>query len=242
MFEAVAAEILAAVQERRAQRGAGHLDSGRWRSVRDGCEEIIVFLEICRRQALANRVERGYDRLKQAWHEPVASAGDEERLTDAAEALSRTLSFLEKYRRHLGQAGAAREKPGLTGPTASSLQSGADRRGTRHKWRGLETTRRLQAHVGERQILYKRLARRILEGDDGAVSEFRDEFGPTALATRWAAEEGEPADGPAVNRWCTAIKGAKFYRDMIQPLLARPPQAPMNWAAIARDASWDEIL
>jgi hypothetical protein len=81
-----------------------------------------------------------------------------------------------------------------------------------------------------------------LEGDEEAVREFQDEFGPTALATRWAAEEGEPADGPAVNRWCTAIKGAKFYRDMIQPLLARPPRPPVNWALLGRDDSWDEAL
>jgi hypothetical protein len=152
MFETVASEILAAVQERRAQHESGLPDSQRWRAVRDGCEEIIVFLEVCRRQALAYRVERGYDRLKQAWHEPATSAVAEKRLADAAEDLSRTLSYLEKYRGHLGRTVADLEKPGVARPLAAARQSAPGDRGTRHKWRGLETTRRLQAHVGERQV------------------------------------------------------------------------------------------
>ena len=91
MFEALAADILDAVQELRAQRGSGQPDSGRWRSIRDRCKEVIVFLEVCGRQALANRVEREHNGLKQAWHKGDRSAVGEHRLDDAAEELAGTL-------------------------------------------------------------------------------------------------------------------------------------------------------
>jgi len=42
MFEALAADILDAVQELRAQRGSAQPDSGRWRSIRDRCKEVHV--------------------------------------------------------------------------------------------------------------------------------------------------------------------------------------------------------
>ncbi|MBC8357156.1 MAG: hypothetical protein H8E66_34730 [Planctomycetes bacterium] len=198
-------------------------------------------LEASRQHVLAARVERECRVLKEAWDEAAANGYVlTTKLSDAAEELRATLAALARFKQHLA---------GFTSPmsTRSRENNGScldeKVKPPRRKGRRLETHLRLKALLVNRAHQFWGLANRIMKHDPVALDEFKDTFGPKALATRWAAEEGEPPDGREINRWNTAIKESCLYKQMIRPVTSNPPELPVGWQQHSLDEHlWDDVL
>lgn len=103
MFESAASEIREAVQAWQASDTSALSESAE--TIRQRCKEVIVYLESCDQAALASRVEREYERMKQIWSgvQVRDSTDDALRVVDVANELCATLSALTKYQRKLDQ-------------------------------------------------------------------------------------------------------------------------------------------
>lgn len=93
----------------------------------------------------------------------------------------------------------------------------------RRDGRNLETERRLQRYLRDRDAQYQRLVEAIIKGDTSALRRFKDEFGPTAFARFVTGETG--GDHAEFKRNKTAVQHVQTYLDRIKPVLrGRPPK------------------
>jgi hypothetical protein len=77
-----------------------------------------------------------------------------------------------------------------------------------------------------RHARFVELARDVLDDRDGAIKEFKSEFGPTAIARHITEKVG--TDTQRACRSQDVLK-THTYRHVIQPLLQNPPRNPANW-------------
>ena len=199
-----------------------------------------MVLEACRQQVLAARVEREYHAFKDAWDAASANGNVLTReLSDAAEELCATLAALERFK------GCLLDSNITTAPSHKGIgaRTVVDSKPARRKGRRLEAHLRLKAWLSNREHQFSELVARIMNDDRVALDEFKDAFGPKAMAICWASEEGKQPDGREVNRWSTAIKESSIYQQMIQPLFSKPPQPPVGWQRRSADRHlWDDLL
>lgn len=221
MFKDAAECVSAAAAALRREGQSGGLSPDDWSLVRRHCKNVMVWLEARHQNVLAARIEREYEAFKRAWHEAAGSSKWAFEAADSAEELAATLSALDRFRPHIIRDDS--HKP--TTPDADAEQHVARRR----RGRGYQTELRLQRFLAEHRSDYERLVPQCLGGDAAALAEFREMFGPRAIADRWAAEDNHRPDRNEANRWNSAIKTSSTYRELIQPLLGRPPRPPANW-------------
>lgn len=89
MFESVASEIRTALN---AARDVATEDQ--WGRIRQRCRDVTVLLESCGQVALAARLHRNYEQLKQAWQSADPRNGVNGQVTEAGHELCATLMSL----------------------------------------------------------------------------------------------------------------------------------------------------
>ena len=100
----------------------------------------------------------------------------------------------------------------------------------------IKLKRFLQAHSGE----FHRLVPLILEGHHKSFRQFKNLFGPMAVARKFA--EGDESEAKRIK---TALQGTETYLNQIKPLFGKPPRRPEGWQDEGTDASvemlWDDF-
>lgn len=243
MFDTAAAQVLAAVERSEGGQNSDASITVEWASIRRHCKGVMVCLESNGQHILAARVEREYERLKQARNAPDLAESKRARhvFADAAEELHTTLVALSRFQKHLSRevvtgrgAGDCEHEAAPTTETPSS-ECRIDR--------GVVTDQRLRELFRANLAKYRREGRRILDGDMPSKRQFSAEFGSMALARQWAEEEGRGNDLDEVNRWGTAIRSARFYRVVFKPLTGQQTHEPAIWPVISKcDTEFDDII
>jgi len=243
MFDTAAVQVLAAVEKSEAGQNSDASITVEWASIRRHCKGVMVCLESHGQHILAARVEREYERLKQARNAPDQADSKKARheLVDAAEELHTTLVALSRFQKHLSRKGVTGRAAGdwehETAPTTET--QGSECRIDR----GAVTHQRLCELFRANLAKYRREGRRILDGDMASRRQFSAEFGSMNLARRWAEEEGRGDDLDEVNRWGTAIRSARFYRVVFKPLTGQQTHEPAIWPIISKSATEiDDII
>jgi hypothetical protein len=105
MFDTAAAQVLAAVEKSDGGQKSDASTAVNWPSIRRHCKDVMVCLESHGQHILAGRVEREYERLKQARNAPELADSKRARheFADAAEELHTTLLALDRFQKHLSR-------------------------------------------------------------------------------------------------------------------------------------------
>jgi hypothetical protein len=114
---------------------------------------------------------------------------------------------------------------------ATNVEASVSIAGERHDGRNLETEKRLQRYLRDRDTQYQRLVEVILKGDAGAMRCFKNEFGPTAFARHVTGETG--SDENEFKRIKTAVQMTRTYLNRVKPVLRGRP--PKDWISGEKD-------
>jgi hypothetical protein len=108
-------------------------------------------------------------------------------------------------------------------PATGGTVGGSKRRG---QWPSTRTQPEVAKYLSERTPRYNELVPGCLAGEAKAIKEFKELFGPTAIAD-------------AIGNGCQKqnVQQTRTYREEIQPLLKRPPRRPKGWTAPEADTS-----
>lgn len=132
----------------------------------------------------------------------------------------------------------------LPNPTGQTNDKSSTTSVNRHDGRNLETEKRLQRYLRDRDAHYRRLVEAILKNDADALRRFKKEFGPTAFARHVVGETG--GGDEEFKRIKTAVQSTQTHLDRIKPVLrGRMPKdydRDPNEAASAGDAKVDKFL
>jgi hypothetical protein len=132
-----------------------------------------------------------------------------------------------------------------TPPVAQPAEAPGANQGTGGKvkkkecaWPVPKTEAHVAPYLSARKAKYLRLARDVLDERSGAATEFRNEFGSTAIAREITANVGIK-----YHRACRKqdVLKTETYRTIIQPLLRNPPEKPKGWDRMIEEREGEEL-
>jgi len=114
-------------------------------------------------------------------------------------------------------------------PAAPQAPGAKDVERSRAQWPVERTEAAVQDYLQSHKTAYRRLGQGCLDGRRGAAEEFRDLFGPTAIAR--VINDMLGITDPRARCRKQDVSRTPTYRARIRPLLASPPRRPEGWVA-----------
>lgn len=104
-----------------------------------------------------------------------------------------------------------------------------DEKSPRARWPLERTEMAVRNYLQQHKATYRRLGQACLDGRPEAATEFRNLFGPTAIAR--GISQGLGITDPAAKCRKQDVGRTRTYQAFIRPLMGTPPQRPEAWVA-----------